>query len=315
MEEAQLESLLRQTRELSISRRFISSTLRGVVEELLGRPLDISSSPARHSSSRSQREAIVCLGDWQLGKLEGGVGVAELKERLSRVSSAAKSIITSSPNVTSITVLLLGDLIEGIWIYPGQVPKGVDLRFEAHRVSRQILETSRVVASLISELHSLGLPTRVVSVPGNHGRVAPNVSDESDNFDTLCACFAKELLSDPDIHWEISHTWIHQFDASGVRIAATHGDKWSGTFWKLHELIPKWVHSGVIDYPDIVVVGHRHEFACCSIGRTVVVQNGALDGGSGWLTASVGLSASPCQVVLVVSRKHGLEAAYPVFVD
>ncbi|MEM4360311.1 MAG: hypothetical protein QXT45_07245, partial [Candidatus Bilamarchaeaceae archaeon] len=119
MEEAQLESLLRQTRELSISRRFISSTLRGVVEELLGRPLDISSSPARHSSSRSQREAIVCLGDWQLGKLEGGVGVAELKERLSRVSSAAKSIITSSPNVTSITVLLLGDLIEGIWIYPG----------------------------------------------------------------------------------------------------------------------------------------------------------------------------------------------------
>jgi hypothetical protein len=313
IEDSQLESLLRQNRELSISRRLISRTIRETAEGLLGRPLTLMPK-TRRTVNGSRREAIVCLGDWQLGKYEGGVGVEELRERLSLVVDAAKSIVANSPRVDSLTVLLLGDLVEGIWIYPGQVPKGIDLRVEAHRITRQILETSRVAASVINELYLLGLPMRVISVPGNHGRVAPEVTDEADNFDTLCACFAKELLSGHDIQWDICQYWVHQFESAGVTVVATHGDRWRGTFWKLHDLIPKWVHAGIIDYPDVVVAGHRHEFASGTIGRTVFVQNGALDGGSGWLTALSGLSARSCQVVLVVSDKHSLEAIYPIFV-
>jgi len=270
------------------------------------------------------REVVLFCSDWQIGKLENGIGVREFVEhRFPRIIEAVTAIVehlrASGHPVERIWVVYDGDMIEGCFIYGGQNVTGLDRSGNTHRLIRQIQLAAHLEATLALKMAEVAPEVVVVSVPGNHGR--PNgkndFSDPEDNFDTLVAEWAKDKAAlQPNVRWEIEDEWWARFDVLGHRNVAIHGDQWNGPVAKLEQLLPSWVLSDIFGCrPDVFLTAHRHSFLMMDVSGVVVIQNGTADGGSLWYTKAYGRSSRPVQTVYVVSEKHKVESVYPIYLQ
>lgn len=303
--------------------------LRFSVEDVMSRYPDILIKPGPIEQpvmgKRSPKKIILVCSDWQIGKLENGIGVNEMVEgRIPRILSAVIQIVehfrSAGHPVSEIHVVFVGDMVEGCWIYKGQNVTGLDRTGNSHFIMNQVLLTSELQAKLVVALAGRVERLVVHSVPGNHGRTngKNDFSDARDNFDTLCAFIAKEKAQlQKNIEWDIQDDWYGTFPVLEDHgpVVALHGDKFAGDTMKLRDLIPNWYTSGLFGpvKPMLVLAAHRHEFVQMEANGIPVVQNGTIDGGSRWYQQAYGRASRPIQTVLVVSEKHGVEATYPVY--
>lgn len=272
-------------------------------------------------STKSARILVVQLSDWQLGKLEQGVGVRVLQEnRIPRIIEAIIQIIhrqrEAGHPVDLVVISLGGDMIEGCWIYGGQQVSGLDRTDNTHRITRQAYLCANTIADVVQAVAN-HCDVYVVSVPGNHGR--PNgkndFADPEDNIDTLVAWWARDKCANfPNVRWDIHENWFANFNVYGWNFVSFHGDAWNGPLERIESLLPQWALGQVFGViPDVVLTHHRHEFAVKSVNGVTVIQNGTIDGGSLWYTKQKGKVSAPEQTILVVAEKRKLEACYPVY--
>ena len=271
----------------------------------------------------SPREIILICSDWQIGKLQNGIGVDAMQnQRLPKILDATTAVIKHFNNsghpVTKLHIVFAGDIIEGCYIYGGQNVTGLDKASQTHMLIGQISKAATMQADLAMNLAAHVPEVVAHSVPGNHGR--PNgkndFADPEDNFDTLCAMWAKDKSSlQKNLTWDISQEWFNWFVSEGHIVASIHGDQWRGPVEQLQRLLPQWVLADVFrigQAPQVFITGHRHDFTMFRVNGITVVQNGTIDGGSDWYLKSYGKASPPTQVILVMSEKHGVEATYPI---
>ena len=266
-----------------------------------------------------EREILLLCGDFQLGKWQNGIGVKHaLNVRIPRIIDAATSIIAQQRAagriINTAHVCYGGDMIEGCYIYAGQNVTGLDRTDKSHRLIRQIAMASAVEATITQSIAAIVPEVKHRSVPGNHGR--PNgkndFSDPEDNFDTLVSEWSEDKLTEQtNVEFFHEEHWWHGFESMGRQIVMQHGDKWRGDVSKIRTLLPAWVMGGMFK-PDVLLTFHRHEFDWFNVNGCEVIQNGTLDGGSGWYTRAYGRSAPPSQAVVVMSREHGVESVWPI---
>lgn len=215
------------------------------------------------------------------------------------------------------TFIADGVVTHNCFIYAGQNVSGLDKTANSHRITRQIPMAARLVASLAMDMASYFPEVIVDSVPGNHGR--PNgkndYADPEDNFDTMLAWWAQDkCINQSNIKWNIHENWWGKLNSLSHDVVMMHGDQWRGPVWDLQRLLPQWALSNIFKCtPELVLTGHRHDFASFRVGGITVCQNGTIDGGSNWYLKAYGKISKPSQTVLVMSEKRGLEALYPVY--
>lgn len=273
-------------------------------------------------SDKNERHVILMLSDWQIGKLEDGIGVRCMQEnRVPRIMEATRAIVQHFRNagyaVNKVTIEFGGDMVEGCYIYGGQSLNGLDRTANTHRITRQAYLTTSIMSDVVLDVASYVPEVEVVSVPGNHGRTngPSDFSDPNDNFDSMCAWFARDRCSSqPNITWRIQdEDWFATFDVFGHKFVTQHGDAWQGDLSKLEKLLPQWVLGDMFKCrPDVLLTHHRHSFQVLEVNGVSVVQNGTIDGGSLWYTKKFGKMSRPNQTVIVASEKRPLEAVYPL---
>lgn len=270
--------------------------------------------------NKGEREIVLLLSDWQVGKFEQGIGVDVATNRIKQTVAATASIIQhfrdSGYTIRKTRVVFAGDMVEGCYIYGGQNVSGLDRTGNTHRLTRQIATAAELEAYVVARLAMASPLVEVDSVPGNHGRTngKNDFSDPLDNFDTLVAEWAKDKCANiSNVAWNIHENWFGSFTTSGLKAVAMHGDAWSGPLQKVDSLLPQWNQSKVFGTPpDLLLLGHRHDFAHFKVGPAHVIQNGTVDGGSLWYTRAYGRASDPAQTVIVTSESHGVETVYTI---
>lgn len=320
----QKNTVLRRLSALHGLRDYIASEVHAMYETHPELRFPAVPAPGRVTPSKEEREIIVVASDWQFGKLQRGIGIDCMREeRLPRLMDATRSIVEhfrdSGYAINKAHVVYAGDMIEGCYIFGGQnVGLNLDRTDNTHRITSQIALAAHAEASLVRDVASYVPEVEVHSVPGNHGRTngKNEFSDPLDNFDTLTARWAMDKLAQQgNVKWQIEDDWFIRFAVAGHQVIAIHGDQWRGPVWKLENLVPGWLNAGAfgIKEPRLLITAHRHDFVQFRVGGTHVIQNGTIDGGSDWYLKAFGKASSPTQVVIVMSRRFGVEAVYPIY--
>jgi hypothetical protein len=181
---------------------------------------------------RGKPEVAICLlADWQAGKVTPDYSSEVAAERVRRYARKVTKIIElhrASRPVNEVRLFLLGDLLEGEEIFPGQ----------AHRIDAslysQLFDTAALLADVVRTIAASVPKVKVVGVIGNHGALGGPIRKSyhpETNADAMLYNVARMLLRDePRVEWPETRVageraWYAVEEVLGRRWFLFHGDQ------------------------------------------------------------------------------------------
>lgn len=218
--------------------------------------------PAR-DRRRSPEVALLHLTDWQLGKRTESYDSDICRQRVEEtVRRAIKltEIQKADHPVRECHVMLGGDLVEGISIFPGQV-----YEVDATTFSQVFSAAGLVTSAILTLLESFEKVT-VSEVAGNHGRMGrKGDAPREDNLDRIVGRVARDQLANqPRLHWQENKSWYSMVEIGNYRALLVHGDqvKSFGGNVPAYGLLRKgnsWAAGGIPETFKDIYVGHLHQ--------------------------------------------------------
>ena len=292
----------RQLREDARKENFVVQLATAMVDV---QPIDIA--PCRIQEV-GDTELVACLSDLHVGLTANNTNNLYDPDILhNRLEQYANEIadIQERHQARRLHIALLGDQISGS-IHASLIARNVETTVE--QVKRACKEISGFIEALTEYFPKIS----VYSVSGNHSRINAKKDDNlpGDNLDSmipfyLSAVFRNsnrvEVCTESNPYGEYTCTFT-SFDWLFVMM---HGDL---------DAPDKAVHNatqivGIL--PDVILLGHRHNSAMMTEGRTRVVQTGCICGTDDY-AYNKRLFAPPEQSVIVVSDRRPIECVYNV---
>lgn len=257
---------------------------------------------------------VVCASDWQVGKRDGD-GLKGLVGRwlqaIDDVEFRLKELKKIGRPIDSITVLCLGDLVEGcdghydIQTFTVEVDRRDQVKIARRLLRDALIRWSRVVPSIT-----------VAAIGGNHGENRKNgkaFTTLGDNDDVaLVESVAEIFQANPEAYGHIKFAIPTDelsltLEVHGQIIGITHGHlarSGQGVEGKLR----RWIADQTLGRQkigdcDILVTGHYHSFKLADWGGVKWLQAPALDGGSVWWRQSTGEIADVGVLTFLVSSQ------------
>ena len=257
---------------------------------------------------------VVCASDWQVGKRDGD-GLKGLVGRwlqaIDDVEFRLKELKKLGRPIDSITVLCLGDLVEGcdghydIQTFTVEVDRRDQVKIARRLLRDALIRWSRVVPSIT-----------VAAIGGNHGENRKNgkaFTTLGDNDDVaLVESVAEIFQANPEAYGHIKFAIPTDelsltLEVHGQIIGITHGHlarSGQGVEGKLR----RWIADQTLGRQkigdcDILVTGHYHSFKLADWGGVKWLQAPALDGGSVWWRQSTGEIADVGVLTFLVSNR------------
>ena len=167
--------------------------------------------------------AVIHATDWQLGKKSHSYDVETCAQRIELFASKVLRIteIQRKDHPVREAVLMLGgDMVEGIDIFPGQAWEVEAFLFE------QLFETVRIIEQLVRTLAANFETVRVVCEYGNHGRIGRfGVMPKGDNLDLMAYKIAQDRTRDLGVSWQMSDDFYQHYTIGNYRALLVHGDE------------------------------------------------------------------------------------------
>ena len=294
--------LNRKLREDARKENFVVQLAAALVDV---QPIDIA--PCKIQDT-GDTELVACLSDLHVGLTANNTNNVYDPDILhSRLEQYANEIadIQERHQAKRLHIALLGDQISGS-IHASLIAKNIETTVE--QVKRACKEISGFIEALAEYFPKIS----VYSVSGNHSRINAKKDDNlpGDNLDSmvpfyLSAVFMNsnrvEVCTDTNPYGEYTCTFT-SFDWLFVMM---HGDL---------DAPDKAVHNAtqiVGTLPDVILLGHRHNSAMMTEGRTRIVQTGCICGTDDY-AYNKRLFAPPEQSVIVVSGRRPIECVYNV---
>jgi predicted phosphodiesterase len=270
--------------------------------------------PFQRKEFTGDASLVVCVADWQTGKRDGD-GLKGLIGRwlqaIEDVEIRLKELRKIGREVDSITVLCLGDLVEGCDGHYDMQTFTVELdRRDQVKVARRLLRDALIRWSKI-------VPSiTVAAVGGNHGenrKGGKAFTTLNDNDDVaLVESIAEIFAANPDVYSHINFA-IPRDELSltvkvkGKIIGITHGHL-ARSSGGVESKLRRWIADQTLGRQtigdcDILVTGHYHTFKLADWGGVKWLQAPALDGGSVWWRQSTGEIADVGVLTFLVTSK------------
>jgi hypothetical protein len=253
--------------------------------------------------------------DWQGGKLSTSYNSAVMRERLMRFCDKAErltNIHRAGCPVDEAVLLLGGDLIEGLLIFPGQA-------FEVDStIFTQWVHAARLVVDIVRRALAIYKRVRVVAEWGNHGRVGESRSNvpRSDNYDRMAYFHAREMLAgEKRLTWQDSDEDVQNVEIGNYRAILFHGDevgrhgKASPTTIVKHVAFWK---SGSHGWPfQDAYFGHLHNHQEWALpdGTGAVFMTGAPESDNRYAYTTLASRAMPTQRLHFIDPEEGFVTA------
>jgi hypothetical protein len=264
--------------------------------------------------------ALVHLTDWQAGKRTVSYGLATLAERIDLMTKKVielTNIQRQHHPVKDVVIMLGGDMVEGIGIFPGQA-----YEVEAH-LFEQLFEVVRIIANTVHQMASHFENVHVVCEFGNHGRLGrkgdmPN----GDNIDRMAYKIASDRCAHlNNVTWQMSGDWYQIVNIGSYRALLVHGDEinsYGGNVpaFGILRKCNAWATGVVEDFHD-VYMGHFHtpmSLTMANGGRVFV--SGSPESHNEYARVFVAAVGKPSQRLHFVDPDKGrVTAEYTVWLD
>ena len=271
--------------------------------------------PPKKDPRKAKAEvALVHATDWQLGKKTVSYGISTCAQRMKQLTDKVVQLTTiqrAHHPVKNCVLMLGGDMVEGVSIFPGQAYEIEAFLFE------QLFEASKVMETMIRDLAANFEKVHVVCEFGNHGRLGRKGDmPDGDNIDRMAYEITRQRVTDlKNLTWQASEDWYQIVEIGSYRALLIHGDE-VGSFSALARKVNGWA-AGVVEPFNDCYVGHFHtptSLTMANSGRVFVT--GSPESNNEYARKVCTAVGKPSQRVHFVDPDKGrVTAEYVVFLD
>ncbi len=233
----------------------IEAVYEAAANSLLSTPRPKIIPPLKDSRKSKPEVALVHLTDWQAGKKTVSYDIPTLSSRIEEMIKKVLSLTEiqrAHHPVKECVVMLGGDMVEGVGIFPGQ-----QYEIGAH-LYEQMFEVVRIIEGAIRSLAQSFEKMTVVCEFGNHGRLGRKGDmPAGDNIDRMAYQIAANNCKDiKHVKWQMSDDWYQIFHIGNYKVLLVHGDE-IGSFGNILRKVSAW-STGVVEPFDDCYMGHFH---------------------------------------------------------
>lgn len=262
------------------------------------------------------------MTDWQGAKRTASYDSKIMRKRVLEFAEKAiriTDIQRADHPVKECYILFGGDMVEGLFNFPGQVFEIDSTLFE------QYVNVSRLCVDVVR--YALENYEKVTVIPewGNHGRIGSKRDNvpRSDNFDRMCYELARQLLAgETRLDWRECPEDVQRVEIGEYRALLIHGDEVGRNGFASPSTIVQHINrwrSG--SYPwefRDVYIGHYHthnEWALAN-GLGSVYQTGSTESDNRYAGVMLAATAIPSQRLHFIDPNKGrVTAAYKIWLD
>jgi len=282
--------------------------------------------PALHSGPHSPEECIVGLADWQLGKRTPDYSTERCAQRIERLSQKVErltEIQRYDHAIDTCNVWLLGDLVEGELIFPGQAH-----RIDSSLFRQALLHGPEILGTFLRRMLLLFQYIKVEMVIGNHGALGGlsrrEYHPESNADAFLYDATRRVLANEPRISWGPSvlddeRLWHRIVDVGDRRWFLFHGDQVKGygryPWYGFDTKIKGWFMDPQIGQFDYAMCGHFHSDCSFPVGSSTVWCSGSTESRNTWAQEYLAANRGAMQWVLYQHPTIGVTAEHRVWLE
>lgn len=310
--QAALNRALQQLAKAKVKRdELVTAVYQAAHDAAEAMPFPKVTKPTKDRRKRESESAIVLLSDFQLGKITPSYNSEVCAERIERLAKKVREITDvqrADHPVPDCRIYLLGDLIEGELIFPGQAHL-----IDASLFHQVMVDGPAILGGFVSSMLEHFETVRVVGVIGNHGALGGRGRKEyhpESNADAMMYEATRQRFSEPRLTWESPVTpgerhW-HAVDQVGNRRwFLFHGDQMRGGFagfpwYAFGRKLNAWQTMYGFDY---AASGHFHTPVRGLYGGGTVVHwgNGSTESDNTYAAENMAAAGSPNQWLLFQS--------------
>ena len=283
--------------------------------------------PILKMQSGSPETAVAIFADWQLGKITPDYNSEVLAERIELYTKKLLEITEIQRKhhpVKNLHVWLLGDIVEGEEIFPGQ----------SHLIDsglyRQVgINGPAILTKFFDTVLSHFEHVSVTGVIGNHGAVGGRgrkMHDPETNMDRLLyksmEYFYKEGRKEPRISFNIpdgrgERHW-YAIDSIGTYNALLiHGDQMPapGQYYGYYKKAMGWKDGAIPENFEDIFMGHYHQQFKMTIGSSILRVSGSPESYNTYAQEYFSSMSRPCQHLMFVHPENGVTCEYSIWLD
>lgn len=274
----------------------------------------------RDRRSSGAEVGVAMLGDLQLGKVTPNYNSKVCEERIERYAEkifTLTDIQRSDHPVRELRVWMLGDMIEGICIFPGQ-----QWLVDASLYRQITLDGPRIVGNFLRSMLGYFDKVHVTAVIGNHGRLGKwGEYDPESNGDRMLYRITQQLLGhEKRLTWTIpdgmgERHWYAVERIGNYSSLLLHGDQFGGrmmgtlTRIGVQRKIGGW-KSGAIPEPfKDVAFAHWHTLEEFSVCGCTARCNGSPESYNTFAQEALAAMSPPSQRLMYVHPAEGIVTA------
>lgn len=280
--------------------------------------------PSLAKKKATPETAVAVFADWQLGKVTSTYNSDVLARRIEQYTEKMLEIVNiqrAHHNVDNLHVWLLGDIVEGEEIFPGQ----------SHLLDAGLYRQVGVYGpEIISKFLSIALENfehvHVTGVIGNHGAVGGRARKQHDpetNMDRLLYKIVELIFkNEPRISFNIpdgrGERSFYAVDRIGnYSSLLIHGDQMPSptAFHGYFKKVMGWKDGAIPDHFDDVFMGHYHQQVKVTIGSSLLRISGSPESNNTYAQEYFSSMSRPCQHLMFVHPENGVTSEYSIWLD
>lgn len=275
-------------------------------------------------SMKASETAVAVLADWQLGKITPSYNSEILAKRMDLYMEKLLEITEiqrAHHPVKNLHVWILGDIVEGEEIFPGQshlIDSGI---------YRQVgINGPKILGKFFQTALENFEHVHVTAVIGNHGAVGGRMRKQHDpetNMDRLLYKICELIFESedritfniPDGKGERNWYAIDYIGSYGTLLI--HGDQLPhpSSVNGYYKKIMGWKDGAIPEPFDDVFMGHYHQQAKMTLGSTVLRVSGSPESYNTYAQEYFHSMSRPCQHLMFVHPENGVTSEYSIWLD
>jgi hypothetical protein len=265
--------------------------------------------------------AICVLSDWQLAKITATYSSTIAERRVEEYAAKVARIIQAHRGdhpVDSMHVYLLGDIVEGEQIFPGQAHL-----IDASVFRQTLVDGPRIIGNFLRQALTMVPKVEVYGVIGNHGALGGRSRREyhpESNADLMVYEVTRQLLEgQKGLKWGpledgIRRRWYQTPKPAGIPVFCFHGDQIKGGFagfpwYAFAKKVLGWDRKHRFRY---AFSGHFHTPVRQYINGIVLWGNGSLESDNDYAEEYMAATGEPSQWLIFMHPKLGVTAEHCV---
>ena len=282
-------------------------------------------SPKRRRA-RNGEVAVAMLSDWQLGKVTPDYNSEVCERRIREYGQKISELTTiqrADHPVNDCHVWLLGDLVEGELVFPGQAH-----RIDASLYRQVALDGPRILGDLLNHLLTEFQTVSVTGVIGNHGAIGGpfrrEMHPESNADALLYRIVADRFAAEPRLAFTIpdqpnERAWYAIDQIGNYSCLLFHGDQVRGgfagmPFYGFYKAIQGWASGAIREPFGDAACGHWHQHGTLTFNTRTLRVNGSTESTNTWAQEQLKAMGDPSQRLLFVHPDRGrVTAEYQVY--